>query len=200
MLWDRTCADFHYQPKTPSSPSTPVPWSPGPRDAACVMSPAYFMHVDRVFGWLRLQTETQSELPVNNSEMSPTGWGTMSCIRDEQQVCVWHERSQRERKSSGAANESMLTGLTRCSKELVEMTQDVGSLMPERSGMLVPVQVFWVILHTENGVFNNLLMRVRKHTGASAASQQWCWRLPKLHPNSGFIPKVPLKSQVALMG
>lgn len=82
-----------------------VPGSPGPRAAACVMSPAYFMHVDRVFGWLRLQTETQSELPVNNSEMSPTGWGTMSCIRDEQQVCVWHERSQRERKSSGAANE-----------------------------------------------------------------------------------------------
>lgn len=103
MLWDRTCADFHYQPKTQSSPST---MSPGPRDAVCVMSPAYFMHVDRVFGWLRLQTETQSELLVNNSEMSPTSWGTMPCIRDEQQVCVWHEQSQRERKSSGAANES----------------------------------------------------------------------------------------------
>lgn len=52
--------------------------------AAC----AYFMHVDRVAGRLRLQTDTQSALVVNTGEISPNGWGTMSCLRDEQQVRV----------------------------------------------------------------------------------------------------------------
>lgn len=41
---------------------------------------------------------------------------------------------------------------------------------------------------------------MRKHTGARAASQLWCWRLPKLHPNSGFIPKVPSKISSCIDG
>lgn len=80
-----------------------------------VMSPSYFIHVDVVFGWPRLETgaisaggEHQFDGPdqPGRAQQQPAR-GRTPCIRNEQQVCQTRAKRQRERGwwGGGAAGE-----------------------------------------------------------------------------------------------
>lgn len=69
-----------------------------------VMSPSYFIHVDVVFGWPRLETgaisaggEHQFDGPdqPGRAQQQPAR-GRTPCIRNEQQVCQTRAKRQRE--------------------------------------------------------------------------------------------------------